>query len=34
MEVLEVQQKVIPQIKKLIKKDPESISFLEKTPDG
>ena len=34
MEVLEVQEKVIPQIKKLISKDPESISFLEKNPDG
>ena len=34
MEVLEVQEKVIPQIKKLINKTPESISFLEKTPDG
>lgn len=34
MEVLEVQEKVIPQIKKLINKVPESISFLEKTQDG
>ncbi len=34
MEVLEVQEKVIPQIKKLISKEPESISFLEKTQDG
>jgi len=34
MEVLEVQEKVIPQIKKLIRKEPESISFLEKTQDG
>lgn len=34
MRVLEVQKKAIPEIKELLKKDPESISSIDKTEKG
>ena len=34
MNILEIQEKIIPQIRKLLNKEPESISSIEKTNDG
>lgn len=34
MNITEVQKKVFPQIKELLKKEPETISSVEKTEDG
>ncbi len=34
MNVMEVQKKVIPLIKELLKKEPESISLVEKSNEG
>lgn len=34
MDIVEVQKKAIPQIKELIKKEPESIASIEKSGEG
>lgn len=34
MEIAEVQKKAMPQIKELLKKEPESISSIEKSGEG
>lgn len=34
MNIIEVQKKVLPEIKELLKKEPETISSVEKTDDG
>lgn len=34
MNLLEIQEKVVPQIRKLLNKEPESISSIEKTNEG
>ncbi len=34
MNILEIQEKVAPQIKKLLNKEPECISSIEKTNEG
>lgn len=34
MNLLEIQEKVVPQIRKLLNKEPEGISLLEKTNEG
>lgn len=34
MEIIEVQKKVMPEIKELLKKDVESIASIEKSGDG
>lgn len=34
MNILEVKKKILPEIKELLKKDPESISSVEKTKEG
>lgn len=34
MNIIEVQKKVLPEIKELLKKDPETISSVEKTNEG
>ena len=34
MNILEVQKKVLPEIKELLKKEPETISHIEKTKEG
>lgn len=34
MNIIEVQKKIFPEIKELIKKEPESISLIEKTKEG
>ena len=34
MEILEVQKKVLPEIKELLKKDPEDIASIEKSGEG
>lgn len=34
MNIIDVQKKVFPKIKELLKKEPESVSFLEKTNEG
>ena len=34
MNIIEIQKKVLPEIKELLKKEPESISSVEKSEDG
>lgn len=34
MNVVDIQSKALPQIKELLRKDPETISSVEKTQDG
>ena len=34
MNIIEMQNKVLPEIKELLKKEPESISSVEKSEDG
>ncbi len=34
MNLLEIQEKVVPQIRKLLNKEPEGISLIEKTNEG
>ncbi len=34
MNILEIREKIVPQIKKFVNKEPESISSIEKTNDG
>lgn len=34
MNILEIQKKVVPEIKEILKQEPESISSIEKTNDG
>lgn len=34
MEILEVQKKILPEIKELLRKEPESIASIEKSGEG
>lgn len=34
MDLMEVQKKIVPQIKEMLKKEPESVSHIEKTKEG
>jgi len=34
MNIIEIQKKVLPEIKELLKKEPENISSIEKTNEG
>lgn len=34
MNIIEIQKKVLPEIKELLKKEPENISSIEKTKEG